>query len=225
MTPNETLLDIRSCVSDWDGLVANQRAIRSGRLVCWANYRSTIDNEVTWSTVTSLATNLQYSFQLFDGSLIQLLYDFSLPGDDLRSTRLAYYEGRLYEEPDDDKFEDTILPLEETREERLPRWVRLDYGRHGNPSCIHSECHLHFGGLPETRISCNAVPGPRQFLEGVFAWFYPELYRERILARDLSDRARRYVDVNRHSHTLTPSDHFHSLVHLSLPGSIRDMPS
>ena len=220
MTPTDALQEITSCFLDWDGLLANQRAIRNDRTVCWPNYAPRIEDEVSWSTIISLATERQYSFQLFDGSLIQLLYDFSLPAGTLRSARLAYYEGTQNDETTEEA-EDVISPVEDDQNDRLPRWLRLDFGRHNDPSCIHAECHLHLCNLPETRISCAGVPGPRQFLESVIAWFYPEIYQQRILESDPDIRGRRNVDVNRHSHLIEPADHFNSLLHLSLPRSIR----
>lgn len=220
MTPTDALREITSCFHDWDGLLANQRAIRSDRTICWPNYIPRIEEEVGWSTIISLATERQYSFQLFDGSLVQLLYDFSLPAETLRSARLAYYEGTQGEDTTEES-EDVISPVEDDYEERLPRWLRLDFGRHNDPSCIHAECHLHLCNLPETRISCAGVPGPRQFLESVIAWFYPEIYRQRVLESAPEIRERRYVDVNRHSHLIEPPAHFHSLLHISLPRSIR----
>jgi hypothetical protein len=220
MTPTDTLREITSCFADWEGLLANQRSIRVEKVVCWPNYIPRIEDHVSWSTITSLATDLQYSFQLFDGSLIQLLYDFSSPENALKSARLAYYEGTQTTDQDE-QIDGEISPVEDDEEERLPRWMRLDFGRQNDPSCIHAECHLHLCNLPTTRISCGGVPGPRQFLEGVIAWFYPDLYRQRVLQCEPDVRTRRYIDVNRHSHFVAPSDHFHSLLHIALPRSIR----
>ena len=223
MTIEEVHEELRHCLSDWEGFLANKNFIERNRFICWPNYQPTILQHVSWEDVELCATNKQYSFQLHDGSVVQLLYDFRGKSNSVRNATLAYFEAPpQYDDQEDETLEqsgaDEFLAGTDTSG---PRWIRLDYKDTGNQSCVHADCHLHLAGFPDTRISVNGVPGPRQFVEALFAWFYPDVYSQAKLDADPDDRYKRVIDVNRVCHPITPSIGFHPICFLSLPPSVR----
>lgn len=220
MTPDETFHEINKCFSDWPGHLANKNATLRHNVISWQNYIPQIIKDVSREAVSALASNRQYSFQLIDGSLIQMLYDFSTRNRELKSAMLAYYENHVEDELDEET-EGEISPLEEDTRARSPRWLRLDFRPHGDSDSTHSHSHLHLSGFPDTRISCAGVPGPRQFLESLFAWLYPDHYQEIVLSKEKDELKLRLIDINRISFRVTALEHFNSLLHLTLPPSIR----
>jgi hypothetical protein len=119
MNPDETLKELNVCFQDWQGFVANKNATLRRKVLAWPNFSPSIEKNITWDSIASLASNKQYSFQLSDGSLIQMLYDFSAKGSALTSATLAYYQSRLEEELDDEEGEE-VSPLDEFPS-RLPQ--------------------------------------------------------------------------------------------------------
>jgi hypothetical protein len=220
MMPDETFRELTRCFSDWPGHLANKNITLRHNIISWANYVPRMTKVISRETVSLLATDRQYSFQLKDGSIVQMVYDFSTRGRELKSAMLAYYEN-LPEDDLDDEAEGEILPIEEDTQVWSPRWLRLDFSPNGDGDSIHSHSHLHLSGFPETRISCAGVPGPRQFLESLLAWLYPEDYREFVLCREQEDLQQRLIDINRLCLHVTSRERFNSLLHLALPPSIR----
>jgi hypothetical protein len=102
-----------------------------------------------------------------------------------------------------------------------PRWIRLDYEASDTGTCVHSDCHLHLAGFPDTRVIVNGVPGPRQFVEMVFAWLYPAIYLEEKLAVDEDARRDRVIEINRVCLPIGIAGGYHPICFLSLPPSIR----
>jgi hypothetical protein len=219
MNPDETLKELNACLQDWRGFVANKNATLRRKLLAWPDHSPSVEKDISWETIASLATKKQYSFQLQDGSLVQTLYDFSRKGSQLASASLAYYENRVAEESEEEDGE--VSPLVESLVEAPPKWLRMDFTNVEDGNCIHSACHLHLAGFPETRIGCAGVPGPRQFLESLMAWFYPSHYRQAVLCLDGEERRRRYIDINRLCHHVQSVDEFNSIIHMALPPSIR----
>jgi hypothetical protein len=220
MTPNETLADITACFHDWEGLLANKNATLRCKILAWPGFSPSIEKDITRDTISFLAAKKQYSFQIFDGSLVQMIYDFSTKRNELKSASLAYYES-LLDEDEFDEGEIDVSPLAEPVSDSSPKWLRMDFDDIEEHSGIHSSCHLHLAGFPQTRIPCSGVPGPRQFLETLMAWLYPSQYRKAVLAREKSELRERYLEVNRLCHLVTEPEHFNSLIHLTLPSSIR----
>ncbi len=64
-------------------------------------------------------------------------------------------------------------------------WLRVDYAPRTDPDPLHHCCHLHLGGFRDGRVPLSRVPSPRQFLEWVFAFRYPDIFR----AHRLNDRS------------------------------------
>ena len=92
MRVNDVLGLLESVRNDWDFLLLNSRNQRFGNTVSWRQEQSFFfADRVTYQDVIEAADQGQYSFQVYDGSLIQLYYAFDGDGETLRSARLAYY--------------------------------------------------------------------------------------------------------------------------------------
>ncbi|MEH1932490.1 MAG: DUF2290 domain-containing protein [Nostoc sp.] len=57
---------------------------------------------------------------------------------------------------------------------------------------LHSKCHLHISGFPNSRFPICGIPTPKQFIEIIIAFCYPEKYQKYRL-----DQQGNYVDLNR----------------------------
>jgi hypothetical protein len=57
---------------------------------------------------------------------------------------------------------------------------------------LHSKCHLHISGFPNSRFPIFGIPTPKQFIEIIIAFCYPEKYQKYRL-----DKQGNYVDINR----------------------------
>ena len=132
--------------------------------------------------VEQLAEQRQYSLQILtDGSLIQLFYEFAADGKTLRAASLGFfYSGKLTEvseelEPPLDEI-DEVLP-DSPADYFAGSWLRVDYDPAAARDCLHYDCHLHSSLSDDMRVAVNRVPTPKQFIELVLAWFYPETYR------------------------------------------------
>ncbi len=59
--------------------------------------------------------------------------------------------------------------------------VRFDYSPSDRRPYVHEFAHLHLPSFANTRVPVSGFPSPQQFVELVFAWFYPEIYERRYL--------------------------------------------
>jgi hypothetical protein len=88
----------------------------------------------------------------------------------------------------------TVLPEEEAPfaeiVELIPS-IRFDYTPSDRRPYVHEHAHLHLPSFAQTRIAVSGFPSPQQFVELVFAWFYPEIYERRYqtFAAELSPAA------------------------------------
>lgn len=57
--------------------------------------------------------------------------------------------------------------------------VRFDYSPSDRRPYVHEFAHLHLPSFVRTRVAVSGFPSPQQFVELVFAWFYPEIYEQR----------------------------------------------
>jgi hypothetical protein len=210
------------CFRDWAGLLANQNwNIRENRFA-WPSYTPAIFPEITQEVVNILATNRQYSFQLWDGSLVQLVYQFGRRGHELQRATLAFYQNAGVglipedEDVDNDIDEELLSP---------PLWLRVDYSPNLDSHTLHPECHLHLGGFPNTRIALMGVPGPRQFMETLMAWFYPTEYSDLRYKVTHPERSRRLIEINRMSMPLEEINCSKGILFIDLPNSIRRVTS
>jgi hypothetical protein len=171
---------VRDTYWDWRGLLVNPRYCREGLRVSWNRYAVGIIREpITYEKVRSLVETKQFSFQCAeDGSVFQLLYQFA-SDDDLQLARLAFYKAHV---PLGEAIESSG-PLPTFDDEFIP-WMRFDYTSEHAAGVLHHESHLHISGFPGTRLAVSGVPGPRQFIEFVFASCYPDYYRTHRLKED-----------------------------------------
>jgi hypothetical protein len=167
-------------------LLANNESTVRDRLVCWTNYRPLrLPDQLTFDDVARLASDRQYSFQVADdGSILQLFYQFDESGRSVKNATLAYLQGQPAEHEDVELNDQYMDPPDEGGPEPAaiiaashPQWIRIDFEENGSRCPIHADCHLHLAGFPTSRITLSNLPSPKQFVEMVMAWFYPDSYR------------------------------------------------
>lgn len=57
--------------------------------------------------------------------------------------------------------------------------IRLDYSPSSFRPFVHESAHLHIPSFAQSRIPVSGFPSPQQFIELVFAWFYPSIYESK----------------------------------------------
>ena len=83
---------------------------------------------------------------------------------------------------------------------------------------LHSKCHLHISGFPNSRFPVFGTPTPKQFMEIVVAFCYPEKYQKQRL-----DERGNYQDINRMkkvNEIIIDFDHdniFQIITHIKIP--------
>lgn len=65
--------------------------------------------------------------------------------------------------------------------------LRIDYTPKNFRPFVHDSAHLHIPGFSSTRICVSGFPSPEQFIETVFAWFYPASYEEKFNSSGVKD--------------------------------------
>jgi hypothetical protein len=110
-----------------------------------------------------------------DGSVFQLYYGFLGSSGRLVEASLGFFFSGDLPETIGDPFVEGVMPsgLPESR----PGWVRLDFDPLAGSDCLHYHSHLHLSLSPSVRIPVKRVPTPKQFVELIIAWFYPDIYR------------------------------------------------
>lgn len=205
---------LTSAFDDWDWLLANPRYARSQSRVAWDDFaHHMLPFRVMPEHLVELSETGQYSFQVADGSLFQLIYQFDPTGNVLLYGSLGFY--RTLDDPflssehepeqvgyegvsDTSELDDKPgAPVEQARISETIPWIRLDYDPSAASGCLHPASHLHASIAETVRIAVAGVPTPKQFVEAVFSWFYPDQYRERHLLEDgqFGDPSRQ-ADVN-----------------------------
>ena len=142
----------------------------------------------------------QYSFQLtLDGSILQIFYNFCT-STEIERASLAYYSTGL----EDD------CPV---------GWLRFDYDNSSDRGLYHPISHLHISLFPNCRIALNKIPSPRQFIEFVICYFYPEIYKEKGILDDegnLIDKDR-MKNINQKSSNALQRDYLLDFAHIFFP--------
>ena len=192
-----------SAYMDWSSFIGNYRVARRDSIITWTDrVPRMLDHPVMASDVVSLANDGQYTFQVHDGSLIQMYYSFDRRGFQLQAARLAFYSAVVdnklinaykrsisvdtisdYEQ----EFNDEIALDEPDEVEKETQfgglkngpvsWLRIEYAPQAAMGVLHHDCHIHFSTFPNSRFVVAGVPNPRQFIEFIMAFCYPELYR------------------------------------------------
>lgn len=208
-----------SLQGDWSGIILNPNYIRKEWVISWNQFKHvSLGDRITSKTVKELEKGRQYSFQLFDGSLIQLYYRFREGGDIVQIANLAFYkcERDIYNEEEDDngdisEYDDT--PIEDYE---IP-WIRIDYCPDEEMGIIHAATHMHSSIGANVRLPINGIPTPKQFIEALMAWFYPAKYEEKHLdSQGIYTNPARVKQINRAK--IPWSDQkVESIVHLGIP--------
>ncbi|GAB5496611.1 MAG: hypothetical protein Phyf2KO_16910 [Phycisphaerales bacterium] len=206
MGVSETYSQLHSLHNELRGWLVNNRYCRRGMTISWTEF--TTQHRLPYAPspvdVARLADSRQYSFQVNDGSLIQLYYEFEADGETLRWANLLYCASGNLETEEGSEEEIEALSMaydapDDVSTTTVP-WVRIDYAPEHGSEMIHNECHMHVSNMPRTRMGLEGVPTPRQFVEAIMAWFYPEEYKRRHL-----DDSGDLVDVDRPEKVNEPS--------------------
>ena len=195
--------------SDWSKYLANPRYVRKDHLITWDNYKSgSAFTPVSVAELVKLSDEGQYSFQIADGSLIQLYYEFGGKSQSLSKARLAFYKAPTFDQG-------------ATTEGDSLSWVRIDHSPLSATGILHSETHLHLSGFPEGRILVAGVPTPRQFVEFVMAVCYPRNYSEHRLHANGSVRdPGKFPGINSRCLRIRAAAQFQQMTHIRVPGAL-----
>lgn len=168
-----------SLVARWPKMFANHNYLRVGNEVTWPN-RVRFDTETTPDLLATLIENRQFSLQVVeDGSIFQFYYAFANNGQLLEAS-LGFVFAGIPPEAIGDPFAEGVMPI--AVPESHPGWVRLDFDPKAGQDCLHYHSHLHLSVGADVRIAVRRIPTPKQFVEMIIAWFYPEAYRANRLA-------------------------------------------
>jgi len=235
---SETYQSLKTTILDWPNIFINRRDKRDDdtHKISWNNYlRRDRIFDIRRSDLIEIVKTGQYSFQIIeDGSVFQLYYEFNDYNNSLCSANLAYFNtgGISYDTFLELQFSDVynvetnsthtldkdINYQEDLYEDPLIAWIRIDYSPHEYCRPLHHLCHMHYSLFPNTRISVNAVPTPRQFLEFILATNYPHLYSEKRLNQTFEPNdLTRIAAFNSPSFPRIDSSVYSVLPHISIP--------
>ena len=181
-------------------------------------------HQITNDQLKQYLKNNNYSFQLFDGSLLQLYYQCSKSGDELEKAALSYYQytndedGFEYIEDDlegEEFFAENILTSDIIS---YNAWLRIDYSPQTTRGVIHSAAHLHTNMSTELRIPLKGFPTPKQFIEAVVAWFYPSEYSRQRLTKEGNYTNPEKINSINDLNICTGHEDGDKILHLSMPG-------
>lgn len=234
-----------SAYIDWSKFIGNPRGVRKDSIITWTDRAPRmLDHPVLASDVVSLADDGQFTFQVIhDGSLIQMYYSFDRRGVALQSARLAFYNAVV-----DDKLisayknsisvgatsnveldfalENTLDEPDEVEKETQfgglrngpVSWFRIEYDPEASMGILHHDCHIHLSSFPSSRFVVAGVPNPRQFIEFIMAFCYPELYKEHRLNKEgYYESLTKITSVNSICFPVTQSTLFNQIAHFRIP--------
>jgi hypothetical protein len=188
VTVNDVLDNLGSLLEKWPELLLNPRFIRRENDISWQAYAGGADMDaLSEFEVARLASAGQYSFQMFDGSLLRFFYSFDRTGRQLVSANVGYMQNVSASQDSDlndegyEDVEDSPSMISISDNLQIVPWIRIDYSPDACKGCTHSKCHLHSSLSSNLRIPVSSVPSPEQFLEAIVAWFYPQTYEGRHL--------------------------------------------
>lgn len=160
---------------------------REGSIITWPNYRPGFAKDILYAKqYEDLVNDGQYSFLLFDKSLLQFYYEFD-SGSLLRS-KLAYFPFPIkcresstdlenyFDATGDDELARLYLQLLEFKEEiglSNSSHIRIDYD---DTASTHSKCHMQLGALNELRIPARIAVYPFLFVEFVIKNLFSSVY-------------------------------------------------
>lgn len=205
-----------SAYDDWHHCLLNPNFFRSTNRISWNNYESNwIDEALTYDSFIDLVSSKQYSIQVYDGSFLQLYYEFTDSGHELMRANLAYCKNVFRYELDEETREEDFGA---SRCDEAAQWLRIDYAPETDSGIMHCATHLHLSTFPQGRMIVRGVPTPKQFIEFIISLCYPELYRDHRLDEhgDFSDFAKLSA-INRSKFAFTDRNYFDHLVHFNSP--------
>ncbi|MGN6366773.1 MAG: DUF2290 domain-containing protein [Phycisphaerae bacterium] len=225
MNQNEAMESLRGLQGLWDGFILNPRFKRIHNTITWeTDDRRHLPDRILRADFEQLAKDRQFSFQLFDGSIVQIYYRFSPNGTALDEAHLAFVQQPTLE-PTETKTRERIevdgtkvLVDEVLRLEFPASWLRIDYEPHLWGGCLHSNCHMHSSLSADIRLPFRGVPCPAQFIDAIASWFYPALFRRHHLneSHRFKDRIRLREICSQRLETGIDDECTH-LIHLTLP--------
>lgn len=222
---------LTSAYHDWGNLLLNPFYTRNGNIITWNNYQSLFFNEpVQVENVLKLIELQQYSFQVVDGAIIQIYYAFEKNGNKLTGAKLAYYKifnldefTEIDELSETDNNENLIL----LDNNATVSWLRIDYQPLLETTSsksvealgmLHSKCHLQISGFPNSRFPICGVPTPKQFIEFLMAFCYPEKYQKhRLDERGCYTNLNKIKSVNDIFIDFIDEDIFKLITHIKIP--------
>lgn len=164
----------------WPGFFVNPNYIRNGNTITWPN-RTRFDVDTTPDLLITLIEERQFSLQVLeDGSVFQIYYGFDPTGTRVQEASLGFYHADQPMDSLGDPLTEGVTP--QITGETPGGWIRLDYDPAAARDCLHYHSHLHTSLSSEMRIPIWKVPTPKQFVELIVAWFYPQAYRDGRLA-------------------------------------------
>ena len=209
---------LTSVYGDWSHILANPRYTRNGDVITWARYKPFFMSEpARYAEIIKVVSEGQYSFQMIDGSVIQIYYEFQAGGKILKTAKLAYYGLNNGREEEDCRGADIGAEVKKTDS---VSWLRFDYELTMTQGVLHSDCHLHTCGFPNSRFVVRGVPTPKQFIEFLIALRYSEEYKKHRL-----DSNGRYRDldlirkINVPTLPLKDNDIFNVVFHFRVPSA------
>ena len=166
MRISEILSSVTSAYDDWSDFLANPQHIRRDNEVAWRNFSPRVlDYPVLKSDVVRMAEERQYTFQIVeDGSLIQIHYFYNRKGDQILSANLAFYSAILNGTETTNNGDEPVS------------WLRIDYAPEAARGVLHHDCHMHLSSFPDSRFVVAGLLTPKQFIELIMAFCYPESY-------------------------------------------------
>lgn len=216
MKISETFSMLISAYDDWHRCLLNPNFFRSGNRISWNSYESNwIDESLTYDSFMELVSTKQYSFQVQDGSIIQLYYEFDSNGDELIKANLAYCRNIFRNQLDDETSEEDLLS---SQYNDAVQWLRIDYAPDMDRGVIHCAAHMHLSSFPQGRMIMRGVPTPKQFIEFIISLCYPELYsKHRLDGVGEFVNFSKVVAVNSSKFAMLDKTYFSHLVHLNSP--------
>jgi hypothetical protein len=224
MKLNDVMGQLVSVYQDWQHMLVNPRYNKNGKVISWHNRQSLFFNEPVQVYEIIQAIELgQYSFQIpEDGAIIQIYYTFE-DNNKLQGAKLAYY--KIIDPLQED--ENIIVDENTFSDSATVSWVRIDYQPSiqlaNNKSIdaygvIHSKCHLQISGFPNSRLPVFGIPTPKQFIEFIFAFCYPNRYKEhRLDEKDYFKNIDKMKTINEVTINFEDDAIFKLITHIKIP--------
>jgi len=89
---NEAMSSLIATFHDWDHILVNPNFVRKEYTISWETFVHQRHPDIIYRDyISELENSRQYSFQVIDGSIFQLYYDYQKDGTNLRGASLAFF--------------------------------------------------------------------------------------------------------------------------------------